>query len=150
MRIENVKCLLVSMVMCYADKSDKSEASSFRRPTVFKFCWRPKETPASNCHDVNISSSWIQLIYNEKRIAQCQGEMNDEGKTFLCYFLLHFDEIYLKPVVISMAPLKLPMFQQLSAALSRQPNAAFCSCGVGCDMIRYVTHEHTCSKQKYY
>lgn len=53
--------------------------------------------------------------------------------------------IYLKPVVISIAPLKLPIFQQDNAARSKQPNAAFCSCGVGCDIIKYVTHEHTCN-----
>lgn len=52
--------------------------------------------------------------------------------------------VYLKPVVISIAPLKLPIFQQDNAALSKQPNAAFCSCGVGCDIIKYVTQEQTC------
>lgn len=52
---------------------------------------------------------------------------------------------YLRPVVISIAPLKLPIFQQDNAARSKQPNAAFCSCGVGWDIIKYVTHEHTCT-----
>lgn len=52
---------------------------------------------------------------------------------------------YLKPVVISIAPLKLPIFQHDNAALSKQPNAAFCSCGDGWDIIKWVTHEHTCA-----
>lgn len=52
---------------------------------------------------------------------------------------------YLRPVVISIAPLKLPIFQQDNAARSKHPNAAFCSCGVGWDIIKYVTHEHTCT-----
>lgn len=59
----------------------------------------------------------------------------------------HFVHKYLSPVVISMAPLKFPIFQQDSAARSKQPNAAFCSCGVGCDIIKYVTQEHTCRNE---
>lgn len=55
---------------------------------------------------------------------------------------------YLKPVVISIAPLKLPIFQHDNAALSKQPNAAFCSCGDGWDIIKWVTHEHTCAHKK--
>lgn len=47
------------------------------------------------------------------------------------------------PAVISIAPLKLPIFQHVNAARNKQENAARRSSYVGCDIIKYVTQEQT-------
>ena len=52
---------------------------------------------------------------------------------------------YLSPVKISIAPLKLAMFQQAKATLKIHDNTAFLSSWVGCDTITWVIHEETCN-----
>jgi ribosomal protein L21 len=50
---------------------------------------------------------------------------------------------YLSPAIISIAPLKFPMFQHSLATLNKQDNMAFWSSYVGRVSIRCVVHELT-------
>lgn len=56
--------------------------------------------------------------------------------------------VYLSPTTISVAPWKLPKFQQMTAVLIRQERTALRSSWLGGETIRCVTHELTFKTKK--
>lgn len=96
--------------------------------------WRLNETPALICHFIN-----FRLIH----YLDYQSESVKISK-YICPLRLI---TYLRPVIISFAPMKLPTFQHVIATRNKHPNAARRSSGNNWDRTIYVVHEQTSSKR---
>lgn len=104
--------------------SGRPEASSFRRPTTLE---SPLEAERNPCPEIGPASSSPMVA---RTVVVSEPECT-----------------YWSPATISIAPLKFPMFQLLSATRRTHDSTALRVSCVGCDMMSCVTHALTCTNE---